>query len=365
MSIKIPNKITHITDTYIFFILKKYRFHATIFYRREVDIIKENKGKVHLPKLFAILGTSCFLIFIIPAFITLFSEEPLWLPILFFVFAALGLILIIGFINCRISYDDKGFTAKNFFGIKRYFTYDQVTAIKENIHEAYIYMGKKRVMVDRFSIGGINFILFLHKKYRTFHNGKTIPRIENDKKDIFNGNVYDTSGFLAAYIALSLFVVGFAVLMAFYVFAPSVPENTVKQEVVFTSFEYDGDIKLTSSDNITYRTDYWNESHDPSDIASVCDGKTTVTVYSDEVTPKYEEHYYRIKALCYNDKYLITFEETNGLWVKNNRWALLFPAICAIIIGSIIIGSIIVGRNPQKFSKNVVRIFFKDGYVKY
>lgn len=327
--------------------------------------MKENKGKVHLPNLFAVLGTSCFIFFIILAFITLFSQEPLWVPILFFVLAALGLVLVIGFINCRISYDDEGFTAKNFLGIKRYFTYSQVTTIKENIHDCCIYIGKKRVMVDELSIGGINFILFLHKKYRTFHNGQTLPRIENDKKDIFNGNVYDTSGFLVAYIALSLFVVGFAVLIAFYVFAPSTQENTLKQEIVFTSFEYEGDIKLTSSDNITYRTDYWNESHDPSEIASVCDGKTTVTVYSDEVTSKYEEDYCRIKALYYKDKYLITFEETNKLWVENNRLALLFPVVCAIIIGAIIIGSIIVGRNPQKFSKNVVRIFFKDGYVKY
>ena len=115
------------------------------------------KGKVHLPKFFAILGTITSTIFLIPTIITAFSDEDIWVPIVFLVFSLLGATLIIAFMNCRISYDDDGFVAKTFFGIKRKVSYDQVTAIKENMHETYIYVGKRRVMVDEFSIGGKDF----------------------------------------------------------------------------------------------------------------------------------------------------------------------------------------------------------------
>ncbi len=327
--------------------------------------MKEKKRRVYLPKWIPVLGICDFLLFIIFSFMSMSSDEPLWVPILFFLFSLMGLSLVIGFINCRISYDDNGFTFKNFFGVKRYFSYGQITAIKENVHDIHIYIGKKKVSIDLFSVGSIDFISFAHKKYRTLFRGHDIPRIEKNKNDIFNGNVYDTAGFLIAYIALGIFIIGFAVLMAFYVFAPSTPENTVKQEIVFTSFEYEGDIKLTSSDNITYRTDYWNESHAPFDITSLCDGKTKVTVYSVEATDKNNDSYHRIKALYHKGDPIITFEETNKLWVRTQWPILLIPIIMGILWGGYIAASIVVGRNPQKFGKKVVRLFFKDGYVMY
>ena len=79
--------------------------------------------------------------------------------------------LIVGFINCRISYDEDGFVSKNFLGIKRKFTYDQVTAIKENLRESYIYMGDRRVMVDQLAVGGDEFIKLVKKKYWRFWKG--------------------------------------------------------------------------------------------------------------------------------------------------------------------------------------------------
>ena len=146
---------------------------------------KAEKGKVYLHKFLAILGTIGSAIFLIPAIITVFLDEPLWVPVIFLALASLGASLIIGFINCRISYDEDGFVAKNFLGIKRKFTYDQVTAIKENLRESYIYMGERRVMVDQLAIGGDEFIKFVKKKYRTMHDGQSLPKILKTKHDIF------------------------------------------------------------------------------------------------------------------------------------------------------------------------------------
>lgn len=134
------------------------------------------KGKVHLPKFFMILGSIGFIAFLIPVFITIFLAEPIWVPIVFLIISLIGAIFIIAFLNCRISYDEKGFIYKNFFGIKKFFTYDQVTAIKEGVEESYIYIDKNKVMVTGLSVGEAEFINFVKEKYKALHNGKNIPK---------------------------------------------------------------------------------------------------------------------------------------------------------------------------------------------
>lgn len=137
---------------------------------------KAERGKVYLPKIFVILGLITSTIFFIPTIITAFSDEPIWIPILFFILSLLGTCFIIAFVNCRVSYDEDGFVAKNFFGIKRKFTYDQVTAIKENMHEDYIYLGKRKVMIDEVSVGGIEFIAYVRKSTVRFIRVKRFPK---------------------------------------------------------------------------------------------------------------------------------------------------------------------------------------------
>ena len=325
------------------------------------------KGKVYLPKFFVILGLITSTIFLIPTIITAFSDEPIWVPILFCAFSLLGASFIIAFINCRVSYDEDGFVAKNFFGIKRKFTYDQVTAIKENMHEDYIYIGKRKVMIDEFSVGGIEFIAYVRKRYRTIHKGQALPKYTKTKHDIFNGNVDDVFGFMFAYIMIGVVIVAFAIFLVWYIyFTPNTVANTVEQQVTFTSCITKGDeIVLTSSDNKLYKIRFMEDGFDSTKIKAISDGKTVVKTYSKEVTPDDEENYYSIKAIFHEDTYLLSFDETNR-WHQEEYWPLIFfPVIFAIVWGAYVAGSIIVGRNPKKFSKKVIKLFFKDGYVKY
>ena len=44
---------------------------------------------------------------------------------------------------------------------------------------------------------------------------------------------------------------------------------------------------------------------------------------------------------------------------------ILLPIAFAVIWGVLVVGSIIVGRDPKKYGKRIVRLFFKDGYVRY
>jgi len=328
---------------------------------------KAEKGKVYLPKFFVILGLITSTIFLIPTLITAFSDEPIWVPILFFAFSLLGASLIIAFVNCRLWYDEDGFVAKNFFGIKRKFTYDQVTAIKENMHEDYIYIGKRRVMIDEFSVGRIDFIAYLRKRYRTLHKGQALPIIRKNKHDIFNGNVDDVFGFMFAYIMIGVVIVVSAIVSVWHIYGnPCTVDNTIEQEVSFTScIVKDDEIVLTSTDNKLYKIRFIGEGFNSDEIKSVCDGKTLLTTYSKEVTPDDEDDYYSIKAILNGDAYLLSFDETNR-WHQEEYWPLLFfPIVFAIVWGAYVAGSIIVGRNPKRFSKKIIKLFFKDGYVKY
>ena len=328
---------------------------------------KAEKGKVYLPKFFVILGLICSIIFLVPAIITAFLDEPIWVPILFFAFSLLGASFIIAFVNCRVSYDEDGFVAKNFFGVKRKFTYNQVTAIKENMHEDYIYVGNRKVMIEEVSVGRIEFIAYVRKKYRMIHNGQALPKIQKTKHDIFNGNVEDVFGFMFAYVMISVIIVAFAILLVWYIyFTPNTADNTVEQQVSFTSCIVEGnEIVLKSSGNKLYKIRFIGDGFDLDEIKSICDGKKVITTYSKEVTPDDEDDYYSIKAILDGDTYLLSFDETNRWYQEEYRSLLFFPIAFAIVWGAYIAGSIIVGRNPKKFSKKIVKLFFKDGYVKY
>lgn len=324
------------------------------------------KGKVHLPKFFAILGTITSTIFLIPTIITAFSDEDIWVPIVFLVFSLLGATLIIAFMNCRISYDEDSFVAKTFFGIKRKVSYDQVTAIKENMHETYIYIGKRRVMVDEYSRGGKEFINFVKKKYRTFHNGESLPRIPKSKNDIFNGNVNDVAGFLAAYIIILVVLIGMIILLSCYTFIPSSVNNTLEQTVIFNTCDIEKDeIVLTTTDNQIFKITFDSEQVNIQEIKTICTGKSKVTTYSKEVTPDDEDDYYSVKAIKYNDNYILSFEETNKLHIQGSLPVIGLFLFMLLVWVAFIVTSVIVGRNPKKFSKRVVRLFFKDGYINY
>lgn len=324
------------------------------------------KGKVHLPKFFAILGAITSAIFLVPAIITAFSDEDIWVPICFLAFSLLGATLLIAFMNCRISYDDERFVAKTFLGIKRKVSYDQVTAIKENMHETYIYIGKRRVMVDEFSIGGKEFINLVKKKYRTLHNGQSLPKITKTKNDIFNGHVNDVAGFYIAYGMVSVLLVGFIIFLVCESCIPKNVNNTVEQTITFISCDVKEDeVILTSADDNIYKIQYAAEQIDFQEIKSICNGESKVTTYSKEVTPDDEEDFYSIKAIKYNDRYIFSFEEENKLYRQEGLPIVALFLFMLLVWLAFIVASVVVGRNPQKFSKKVVKMFFKDGYINY
>ena len=328
---------------------------------------KAKKGKVYLPALLAIIGIIGCTGFLIPTLITAFTEETPWISLGFLAFSLLGASLIVAVVNCRVSYDQDGFVAKNFWGIKRKYTYDQVTAIKEGMHEDYLYVGKRRIMIDEFAIGGAEFIGFVSKKYRATHGGRNLPVVRKTKGDIFNGNVEDVFGFMFAYISVGVLCVVFLIFIIWSVyFQQYTAENTIMQQVTFNSYTVQKqNIVLDAGADLPYKVNTGGRDFDADKIKALCDGKTAYTVYVKEITPDDSQDYYMIKAIMQGEEYELSFEQTNAQHVQENRVLIIFPVAFAVLWGIYVFLSIRVGRNPQKYSKRVIRLFFRDGYVKY
>jgi hypothetical protein len=338
---------------------------GVIFYLRHSK--QEKRGKVFLPPFFAILGAISTTIFLIPATITAFADGGVWISFVFHIMSMLGASLIVGFVNCRISYDEEGFIAKNFLGIKRKFTFDQVTAISEDKSEKYVYLGRQKVMVDALAMGGKDFIKQVKIRYTATHHGKMVPRINKGKNDLFNGNIKNASHPLFAYILLSVILTGllvFAVVATY--FAPNSPDTTTQSLVSFHScYVTEDEVFLNATDGQIYKIRFIDEKFSLGAIQAICDGEKVVQVYAQRINPDHKEPFYSVKAIVYNDNYVLSFEETSRLHSQEYQLLVIFVAIFCALYGVWVAGSIIVGRNPKKYKKWFVRLFFKDEYVKY
>ena len=122
---------------------------------------------------------------------------------------------------------------------------------------------------------------------------------------------------------------------------------------------------LTSSDNQTYKILYLDKQFSTAEIQALCNQGSTVTVYSEKKEQNDGEILYFIKAIVYHDKYILSFEQT-AEWEKRSS------IIAIVVFGAFFLfwvfyvaAAIIVGRNPRKYSKRVVRFFFRDEYIKH
>ena len=355
-----------------YFILAASALMAIIFIAGIVSAIRErgrsDKGRVYLPGAFAWLGGICGGAFLIPTLIVLLTtDESPWLSFIFLCISMLGGVLSLAHLNCRITYDQESFTHKNFFGIKRTYTYDQITGLKEGTHEDIFYMGRHFAMIDEYSVGAMEFEIMAKKRYQALSGGKPIPRVKPKLPDPFNGHVDGGAGLIVVYIGVTLL---FLALLGWFVadvyLIPPSPEEDERMEVVFDRAAVRGDyLYLYPADESleSFQIRHLDGSVELAPIKAVCDGTTTVTVYADHTKPKNGDPYYLVEAVMVGDTVLFSFEDNQRL--RQNEYWLLIPFIGGFILlwCVYIFFSIRVGRNPERYSKKVIRFFFKDGYV--
>ena len=355
-----------------YFILTASALLAVLFIAGIVSAIREkgrsDKGRVYLPGAFAWLGGICGGAFLIPTLIVLLTtDESPWLSFVFLCISLLGGSLSLAHLNCRITYDQESFTHKNFLGIKRTYTYDQITGFKEGTHEDIFYMGRHFAMIDEYSVGAMEFEIMAKKRYQALSGGKPIPRVKPKMPDVFNGHVEGGAGLIVVYIGVTLlFLALLGWLVADVYLIPPSPEEDERMEVVFDRASVRGDcLYLYPADESmeSFQIRHLDGLVELDPIKAVCDGTTVVTVYADHTKPKNEDPYYLVEAVMVGDTVLFSFEDNQRLR-QNEYWPLILFIGGFILLWSVFIFfSIRVGRNPERYSKKVIRFFFKDGYV--
>ncbi len=332
-----------------------------------IDRRRSDKGRVYLQPYFAFCGGICGTLLLIPTIITALSDEPIWIPCAFLGFSLLCGVISMAHLNCRITYNEEGFTVKNFLGFKRTYTYDQITGIRErpSFSDSLLYVGRRRVVVETMTKGGMEFEWHVRKRYRSLNGGRAIPEIKPKRGDLFNGHVEEGAGLIFAYCLVGALCLGMLTFVTVHTwFRPPTPESCDRLEVIFASCtEGRNTLYLRPADGKKYELRNLDGQVDVDAIKAVCDGKTTVTVYADLAAPDDEEPYYVIKTMSVGDTHLLTFEDAARLHVRGS-WPIvaLFGGL-TLIWAVFVFFSIRVGRNPDRYSQKVIRLFFKDGYV--
>ena len=325
---------------------------------------KTNEQTVILPKLLPIVGSLCSGVFLIPSVILLFLNESVLLILGFIAFSLLGSSLIIAYINCRIAYSEQSFTVKNFWGIKRTYTYDEITAIQEKSMDLRLCVGKRIIRLDGLSIGNFKFLSFAKKQYRKFHNGNSIPTVK-PKADIFNGNVERAGEFIFIYLLIGVFFIGILVYFAI-ASAPKTAEDLEYKSLSFERYEIqDENLLLYENGNLkSYGIPAYKELlSDADEFLELCENKTSFDIGFIIFSGK-DDPYYELESIIGNDgKIYLTMEDIHEYhWGDAWRFYLIFGGMTVVWFVFTAL-SIYVGRHPEKFSRRFIRLFFKDGYV--
>ena len=325
---------------------------------------KLEKGTLRHSKAVSYIGSICGLLFLIPSVICAFETDgDLYAGFVFLAFDLLSVVLVIGYINTKITYDDTAFTYRDFFGRTSRYDYADITSLDINVMDAVIRVGKKKISVEMISLGFADFLSKANRGYRRHHKTH-IPPIEKEK-DLFHGHIKDTDGLILAFFLILFVCIAFIGLSVYMTFAGNNESTTELRETAFLSYRYDDDdLMLTAADGFEYEVRDFDGQTDIDSIIALCDSGETVSVYCKKVTPKRSDDYYNAKAIKLGDEFILTFEDTNRTTQRANMPLIPFSVGFLVLWIAFSIGAVIVGRNPAKYKK-LAPIFFKKEYIRY
>lgn len=329
---------------------------------KEIEKPRDGKpGLVKMSPAMLIIGIVCTALFLIPGLILPLATGS-WETWPFLIFAAMGASLIIAYINCRIWYNEDGFTARFFLGYRKTFSYAEIESLNKSPQNEKLKVRGCTVRVGELPVGKREFLAFARKQYRIAHGGKAIPAAPKPKWDIFNGHVENPGEFLAVYIILCLFMPVLTAVLWFAVEPTPMEELTMVTGQVEILGVEDNDLLVRCGGAEMEIWGYKRSLSDKESFLSAC-------VTGVEQTIGYRPVYNDDKELIgYSAEYIQSSEET--LWLTPQRakeyrfrsTAGVF-ALVELVLLAYCGMSVYVGRNPRKFSKKFIRQFFKDGYV--
>jgi len=333
---------------------------------KEVEKPREGKpGLVKMSPAMLVIGIACSALFLIPGLIVPLATGDWSMSWFFLAMVFLSSTLIIAYFNCRIWYDEDSFTVRFFLGYRKTFSYAEIESLNKSPQNEKLKVRGCTVRVGELPVGKREFLAFARKRYRIAHGGKAIPVAPKPKWDIFNGHVDNPGEFIFAYLFLLLFL-PVTVLVCFFVAEPTPMEEMtfVTGPVAWTAVQEDDKTDLVLSAGGT-EMEIWGYEHTLSDTEAflrTCKAGKDFTIGYRNVTNDEGE------IIGFSAEYI---QDSSGeIWVtpeaaRNHRFreVLLIFGILELVWLAFCGASVYVGRNPHKFSKKTIRLFFKDGYV--
>ena len=330
----------------------------------------KEKG-VYLPQFLLWLGVIDGVLFLAFGWIAAREDGSLGLTVCLGAFVLLGMLLMLGWKNCFIVYDKEGFTQRNLVGMRRRFTYEQVTGWscnERNPMESTLCVAGKKVPFNLTSKNGPEFLAAVGSAYRRIHGKQNMPEIPALRKERggFCAHVYNPGEYLLVFLMMVAMVVGFGAWLAIDSWMPITEQDGQEYALTFCAWELEeDDLKLTSPQTQEL---YWiNGCEDYVQnldaLIEKCDGKTTFTVWAERFTPKEEDPFYRVYALSSGTEVYRTFADSTAYRRENIPGiAALFGVFLLIVLA--FSGFIyMVGSDPQRFPKWVVYACFKKNAI--
>lgn len=343
--------------------------------RREND-----RGKaVYLSKALLWVGVVCGGIFLVISWISAVQDGGVGVAICFGVFVLLSLALMLGWKNCYIVYDQKGFTQRNILGMQCSFTYDQLTAYRlaDGVGtDIKLYACGKTVTVDMMAKNGIAFLVEARKGYARCNHGTVLPNVWEEKrktqketgKGSFSAHVHNPGEFLAVFIILIVFLVGMSIFCLVMVLEPVERADCEQMSVTFSSWKVEGDTLFLRADGFDEPFkigDYEEYMSGFAQLTEKCDGKTQFTAWTEYYEPDDADSCYLIRELSADGMTFRTFADSTNA-KREGCWPVLY--IFGGLDSLLLLMSWLtykIGCNPRKYPKWLVYAFFKKNAISF
>lgn len=195
---------------------------------------------------------------------------------------------------------------------------------------------------------------------------KKQPKTREVKKkwyDVFNGHVSSPGEFILIYVMIGAISIG-AMIMLAVASTPKAAEDLTYKTLSFERYEVqDKNLRLYAENEPYYTIPAYGELMTNPEVftSAVADGTTFVVGY--EYYDEADIPYYGIESIVGTDGvvYLSMDEVHEYRWGEATIAVAVFGFLTVFWIIYVAL-SIYVGRNPDKFSRKTIRLFFKDGY---
>lgn len=325
---------------------------------------------VYLPKHLFWIGLLAGGLFTVLTWLAAKQDGSIGLTVCFGCFVLLGILLMLGWKNCFITYDKEGFTQKKLIGTQHRFTYGQVNAWcrnKQNPTESTLYADGKKISFNLVSANGADFLTAVSAGYRQTH-GKKMPEAPDLSKERggFRAHVYNPGEYLAVFLMILVFILGFGAWALIDGLQPITEKDGEPYSLTFSSWEIQEDSLVLASAQMREPfivRGYKDYLSNFGQLTEKCNGSDVFSVWAAHVDPDDADPYFRVYALSSGKEVYRTFEDSTAYKRADLRF---FAALFGIILAVFLAFSAfiyIVGSNPQKFPKWVVYCCFKKDAI--